>query len=483
MAETELALMSLNEQAHLLRRREISPVELVQRYLDRIEKWDHVLRSYITVCADSALARARKAESEIVAGDYRGLLHGIPFGVKDQMHVAGVPTTLGTRALTESEMMANEDATVVKRLDAQGAIFIGKHNLHELGKGGTSEFSYGQPRNPWNPAFDASSSSTGSGIAAAAGLCSFSLGEDTGGSIRGPAAASGIAGVRPTFGRVSRHGAVMAAYTSDTIGPLARRVADCAVVLEAIAGHDPADPLSSARPVPNYLDGLEGDLRGVKIGIIGEVVRSHYVDAETAENMDAAATVLRSLGATVEEMNIPHVRFSVPLQILTSDADVAAIFIQKYLRKHWAKLDRNLRSRFAAASLIPTTAYNRAMRARVLVRRQILESFENYDALLIPSSSSAPKPINPKAQRMARSDDLVDDLIRWRICEYPFSIANVPAISVPSGFARNGLPLGVQFAARPFQETLMLRIAHAYEQATSWHRQHPALETTLAAQS
>jgi aspartyl-tRNA(Asn)/glutamyl-tRNA(Gln) amidotransferase subunit A len=249
MAE-ELSLLGACEQACLIEKRAISPVELVQGALARIERYDGCLRAYITVCAEQALAAARAAEAEIAAGRYRGPLHGLPFGVKDQLHAEGVRTTLGSRATGLG--LQGEEAFCITRLKRAGAILIGKENLHEFGKGGTHDFPFGQPRNPWNPEYNPAGSSSGSGIAPAAGFSSFSLGEDTGGSVRSPAAANGIVGLRPTFGRVSRHGAVMYGWTADTIGPLGRRVEDIALVLGAIAGHDPRDPLSADEAVPDY---------------------------------------------------------------------------------------------------------------------------------------------------------------------------------------------------------------------------------------
>src|SRR5882757_1799797 len=230
---TDLVYLSGAEQGRLIQSRKISPVELVRAYLDRIEKFDSVLRAWINVRPELALEKARQAEDEISRGAYRGPLHGLPYGVKDQIHAMGFPTTLGTRVLDESETLPPHDATVIERLDAAGAILLGKQNLHEFGKGGTIDFPFGQPRNPWHPRYTASSSSSGSGIAPAAGMCTFSLGEDTGGSIRGPASCNGVVGLRPTYGRVSRFGGVMTAYTTDTIGPLARTVEDVARILHS----------------------------------------------------------------------------------------------------------------------------------------------------------------------------------------------------------------------------------------------------------
>ena len=235
MSDEDLDLASAAEQARLIERKEVSPVDLVRAYLARIERWDSVLRSYITVYGDQALEQARRAEVEIAAGRYRGLLHGIPYGVKDQFCTRGVWTTLGSRIRVEN---LDFDATVIERMNAAGAILLGKQNLNEFGKDGAVTFPYGQPRNPWNLEHTASSSSPGSAIATAAGLCSGSLGEDTGGSIRAPAAAVGVVGLRPTYGRVSRYGGVMYGWTNDTVAPMTRTVEDCALFLRAVAGHD-----------------------------------------------------------------------------------------------------------------------------------------------------------------------------------------------------------------------------------------------------
>ena len=480
MNAEELAFLSCTEQGRLIRERRLSPVELVQVYLDRIRRWDGKLRSYITVCEESALREAREAEAEIAKGRYRGPLHGLPYGVKDQIHAKGVPTTLGTRVLRPEEMMPDHDATVIERLREQGAILLGKHNLHEFGKGGTIDFPYGQPRNPWNLAHTPSSSSSGSGIAPAAGLCSFALGEDTGGSIRGPASCNGVVGMRPTYGRVSRYGGVMEAYTSDTIGPLARTVADCALVLEAIAGHDPRDPLSSTRPVPRYVDHLRNDLRGIKLAVVREIAWSRHVHPEVVDAMRRAIAVLEDLGATVEEISLPYVRFAVPLQLLTSDVDVATMFLRKYLRTRWDAFDRGTRTRLAAACLVPATVYNRAMRARVIVRRQVLDALRVYDGLLGPTTVTPPKRIEAMQEKVESVEDVATRLLERRISTYPFSLANVPAISVPAGFGTDGLPLALQIAGKPFREEVVLRIAHAYEQATPWHARHPDLSKTAA---
>ena len=326
----QLHFLSASEQADLIRKRELSPVDLVRACLARIERYDSRLRAYITVCSEQALVDAKQAEREIAAGKYRGPLHGLPFGVKDQLFSKGVKTTLGTRI--HADLIPDEDATVIARLKAAGAILIGKENLHEFGKGGTNVFPYGQPRNPWNPAHNPAGSSSGSGIAPAAGFSSGSLGEDTGGSIRSPATANGIVGLRPTFGRVSRSGGVMYGWTADTIGPLTRTVEDNALFLQAIAGHDERDLLTSTRPVPDYRAELKGDLKGARLGVVREMTWPEGINPEVRAAMTTAIDVLKSLGATVEDVSLKLARLAVPLQMVTSDSDIASMMLQKYLR-------------------------------------------------------------------------------------------------------------------------------------------------------
>jgi aspartyl-tRNA(Asn)/glutamyl-tRNA(Gln) amidotransferase subunit A len=477
MAE-ELLLLGACEQARLIEKRAISPVELVRSALARIERYDARLRAYITLCSEQALAEARAAEAEIAAGRHRGPLHGLPFGVKDQIHAAGVRTTLGSRATGSG--LEGEEACCIARLRRAGAILLGKENLHEFGKGGTHDFPFGQPRNPWNPDYNPAGSSSGSGIAPAAGFSSFSLGEDTGGSVRSPAAANGIVGLRPTFGRVPRHGGVMYGWTADTIGPLARRVEDVALVLGAIAGHDPRDPLSSDEPVPDYRATLASDLSGMRLGVVREMAFPAGVHPDVRAALEHALEVLRRLGAQVEEVSLPRAKYSVPLQLLTSDVDIAAMFVQKWLRPHWEALDVGTRQRLGAAALVPATVYARANRARVLVRREVLAACSRYDALLAATSLHPPGSIDAVRETVTSKEDMQQKVILRRIGTYPFSMANVPALAVPMGFSGSGLPLSLQIAAKPFAEATVLRIGHAYECATEWHTRHPDLEKTLA---
>lgn len=478
-SQTDLHYMSALEQADLIRTRQISPVDLVTASLDRIEAYDDTLRAWITVNPELALQQARTAETEIAGGSYRGPLHGLPYGVKDQMHAVGFPTTLGTHVLNEEETVAPGDAAAITRLKEAGAILIGKQNLHEFGKGGTIDFPFGQPRNPWNPEYSPSSSSSGSGIAPAAGLCSFSIGQDTGGSVRGPASFNGIVGMRPTHGRISRQGCIMHAYTTDTLGPLGRSVADVAAVLGAISGFDAADVLSARAEVPDFAAGLDVGVKGMRFAVVREMAWGDATDPQVKAAFTRAVDVLAGLGAEIEEVSLPLAKWAVPLQLLTADADVASYFLANYLRDRYERFDRGTRTRLVASSLVPVSIYNRAMRARVLVRAQVMEAIGRYDALLSPTNVAPPKPIEATQERVDIKGELVARLIERRICHYPFSLANVPALTVPMGFSAAGLPMALQIAGKRFDEVTLFRVGAAFEAATDWHRQHPDLERTL----
>ncbi len=476
-AHSPLCYLSAVEQGHLVRSRKVSPVELVQACLDRIARYDRVLRAYITVCAEQALEQARGAEREIAAGNYRGPLHGLPFGVKDQLCTKGVRTTLGSRV--ETGRVVDRDAHVIERMKAAGAILIGKENLHELGKGGTNAFPFGQPRNPWDPERTASSSSSGSGIAPAAGFSSGSIGEDTGGSIRGPAAVCGVVGLRPTYGRVSRDGGVMYAWHSDTVGPATRTVADNALFLSAIAGHDPHDPLTSKRAVPDYAAALGDDLRGLKLAVVKEIAWPDGIDAGVRTAFEHALGVLKELGAQIGEVSLPWAKHAIPLQMLTSDADASSMCLD-ILRTQWDRFDVGTRTRMAASLLVPAPVYSRAMRARAVVRGQILSALESWDAPISPTHLKPPGLIEDTREKVESKEDVAQRLILRRIGTHAFGAANVPTLALPMGFTAGGLPYSLQIAGRPFAEETVYRVGHAYERATPWHERHPDLDRTLA---
>lgn len=478
--ETELAFLTVAEQGRLIRERRISPLELVDLYLTRIEMYDDVLRSYITVDAEGARQAARQAGQEIADGRYRGPLHGIVFGVKDQLWSKRMPTTLAWSGMRNNRTA--EDAAVVESLERAGAILVGKHNLDQFGKGGTINWDFGRARNPWDPDFSPAGSSGGSGAATAAGLCAAALGEDTGGSVRLPASANGLVGIRPTFGRVSRYGGYMYGWTADTIGPLGRSAEDVALFLREIAGHDRRDPLTSRKAVPDYQADLGLGIEALRVGIIDNLVKADGVEADIGRAFDESVSVLAGLGAKVGTTSLPLAHYSVPLLMLTSDADVASAIGRKWLRSHYSQLDPGIRTRLAAAALVPSSAYSTAMRGRAVVRAEVLDRLKDFDILVCPTVPNAPKRISggPAREVSGAGLDFQRDVVLERMFTYPFSLANTPAISIQNGVDSKGLPTGLQLIGRPFAEGLLLRVGAAFQGVTGWHNQHPALEETLA---
>ena len=466
----DLAFADTVTLAARVRERAVSPVELVHAYLDRIDRLDGRLRAYITVCADAALAAARRAEAAVARGETLGPLHGVPFAVKDQFDTAGILTTMGSRLM--ADRVPGETATLVERLEAAGAILLGKLNLTEFALGGTVEFPYGQPRNPWNTDHDPGGSSSGSGIAVAAGLCAFALGEDTGGSVRSPASFCGVVGLRPTWGRLSRHGVVPLCWSMDTPGPLTRTVQDTALVMQVIAGHDPRDPTTSRRSVPDHRAALGAGARGLRIGVARELVASPDVDAEVRDGLVAALGVLKGRGATVEEVSLPLLPLAGAVFMTLADSDGAGLH-QPWLRTRPQDYDRGTRRRLLTASLIPAARYHQAQRARALIRRQLLEALERWDLLAWPTAPQPAPPIARGAAPITAASQVAGRFFARRSYVAPASLASLPAVAVPSGFSRAGLPLSLQLIGRPFGEAPLLAAAHAYEQATGWSRRPP----------
>jgi aspartyl-tRNA(Asn)/glutamyl-tRNA(Gln) amidotransferase subunit A len=463
----DLAFRSVVELAGLVRAREVSPVELVRTYLERIERLDGHLRAYITVLGDAALEAAKRAESAPARGGALGPLHGVPYAVKDQFDAAGVRTTAGSRILEDH--VATETATVVARMNAAGAILLGKLNLTEFALGGTQQFPFGQPRNPWNPDHDPGGSSSGSGIAVAAGLCAASLGEDTGGSVRSPASFCGVVGLRPTWSRVSRHGCVPLCWSMDTPGPLTRTVADTALLLRVIAGRDGHDPTTSRRPVPDYATTLDGGVRGVRIGIIRELTLSEETQDEVRAAVLEAARRLQGLGATVDEISLPLVPLAGAIFMALADSDGAGLH-QHWLRTRPLDYDQGTRRRLLTASLIPAAVYHQAARARALLRRQLDGALASHDLLLCPTAHQAAPPIAAGQAAITSHAQVAGRFFTRRSYVTPAALAGTPAIAVPCGFTAAGLPMSMQLIGRPFAEATVLRAAHAYERDTDWSR-------------
>ncbi len=455
----------------MLRAGELSPVELTSGYLDRISALNDRLGAYITVMGEQAMAQARQAESEIQAGEDRGALHGIPIGIKDIIYTKGVLTSGGSKVL--ADFVPDEDSTIVRRLDDVGAVLLGKLNLSEFAVGGTIDHPFGTPRNPWNTDHTAGGSSSGSGIAAAGGLCAGALGSDTGGSVRGPAGFCGIVGLRPTYGRVTRQGVLAMCWSMDTVGPMTRTVADCALMLNAIAGKDSLDSTSSDASVPDYTMGLGNGVEGLRIGLPSEMFGYEGLDVDVSESVLRAVAALGEQGATSEEMSLPMCANSGAVFIGTADVDCAA-YHAEWLRTKPDDYDWSTRTRLETASLAPAWAYLRAQRARELIRRELTAALEKYDVVILPTGPVAAPTIEASTGKPGGYYQGKLDLGRRRYTS-PAALAGLPALSVPCGFSDAGLPIGMQIIGRAFDEATLFRVGQAYESATEWHARHPAV--------
>ena len=470
MADNNLCYLSATELGEKIAAGDISSVEATEAYLDRIAQLDGNYASYITVTADRAREDARRADAEIAAGNRRGPLHGVPVAVKDQFDTAGILTTNGSSILGEN--IPDSDATIMTRLKEAGTVLLGKLNMSEYASGDAFRHPYGRPRNPWDTRRNPGTSSSGSGAATAAFLCATSLGEDTGGSIRGPAAFCGLVGIRPTLGLVSRHGVFGASWSMDTAGPISRTVTDCAHTLAAIAGHDPSDPQTWDVPVPDYAAALDGDIKGLKIGIVTERVHTDANDPEVRDAVIAATEVLGRLGAEVSEVSLPLIVNSSEISYAIISSDAAMLNWDIISTDRLRELDHNNQVRLLMGSIVPAKAYQKAMRLREALRQQILAALEEVDALIMPASS-VPSTLIPETTGLGTKADVIAGFKGRRGFTAPFNLANLPALSINCGFTASGLPIGLQIAGRAFDETTLFRLAYAYEQATDWGERRP----------
>ena len=470
MDQLEICYMSAADLGRRLRQGEISPVEIVEAHLSRIRATEPTLNSFITLLPDQAMAAARQAERDIQAGRYRGPLHGIPVALKDLYHTGGVRTTSGSR-LFDTHIPA-QDCTVAARFRQAGAILLGKLNMHQFAYGPTGENpDYGPTRNPWNPERITGGSSGGSGSAAAAGQCPITTGSDTGGSIRIPAALCGIVGLKPTYGRVSRHGLTPLAWSMDHPGPMTRTVEDAALTLNLIAGHDPQDPASADRPVPDYAAALTGDLRGLRIA-----APRQYFDAplapEVRQSVNQALTLLESLGAEIREVDFPEFQDAASISTTMLMAEASAAF-RDLLQTDAPRIYEPVRLRLEAGLFISAADYLRAQQARSVFDRAARRLLTDADLIAGPAAPvTAPPLLQQQVQAGEHQLGVVAALTQYT---RPYNISGFPAISVPCGFSPDHLPIGLQLAARPFDEAAALRAAHAYEQATQWHTRRPPL--------
>ncbi len=461
--------LDIAELAPLLRDRSLSPVEVTESYLGRIERLDPRLNTYIRVLPEQAREAAREAETEIGRGDWRGPLHGVPLGLKDLFDLAGVPNTMGSKILRDN--VPEVDATVVTRLKAAGAVILGKHNLHEFAFGITSENPhYGVVRNPWDLDRVPGGSSGGTAAAVAANLCAGGLGSDTGASIRAPASFCGAVGLKPTYSRVSRAGVLPLAWSLDHVGPLARSVADCALLLQAIAGADPRDPTSSTAAVPDFSAGLEQGVAGLRLG----VPREHFFDLlepDVERVVREAIATLEGLGATLEEVSLPH---SVHAQIAGNGimASEAASLHATWLRERSHDYGADVLQRIQGGLLVRATEYLHSQQMRALVQQDFARAFQRVDVVLGPSVPL----VAPRIGRTLEPGgpfDVAPRAIANRLT-VPCNLTGMPAISVPCGFSE-GLPVGLQIMGPAFAEPVVLRVAAAYEAGCNWRCQRPAL--------
>ena len=472
MADETLAFETVARLASLIERREVSPVALVEAYLARIDRLNKRVHAYITVCGESALAEARTAEEEIASGRYRGPLHGIPIGLKDQFYTKGVRTTGGSTI--HADMIPDEDATIVARLKDAGAIVLGKQNMAEFAMGGTRKHPYGNPRNPWDLERIPGHSSSGSGVAVSASMCAAAIGEDTGGSGRFPAAACGISAIRPTYGRVSRHGTFPVSWSMDCASPMGRTAEDCALLLETVAGRDPRDSTSSARPVPRYASALSGDLGELRVGVVKELEPPTSADAGARAAFADGVGVFARLAASVEEVSIPLIGLAAPIFVAICDTDGAHVHFDS-IRERPRDYDSATRARLMAASLVPAGLYNVAQRARGLLRGQMMAALEQVDVLVSPMSFGPTPTLVGEGAVFKSKEDVIARQFGSRSFTTPQSLAGLPALTVPCGFNSVGTPVGLQISGRPFDEQTVLDAGFAFQSATDWHERRPEL--------
>jgi aspartyl-tRNA(Asn)/glutamyl-tRNA(Gln) amidotransferase subunit A len=464
MNAADVAFLTLDAARLLLDEGAVSSVELTTAQLERIAALDERLNAYITVLRDAALAQAAVADKRRRAGE-RGTLLGLPLAVKDLYETAGVRTTAGSRALADT--VPTRDATVVRRLQAAGAVQLGKTNMMEFAYGYPHP-DFGETRNPWDLSRTAGGSSGGSAAAVAAGLAYAALGSDTGGSIRSPAAYCGIVGLKPTYGRVSRAGVVPLSWSLDHAGPLTRTASDCAIVFDAIAGYDPLDPASASPPYAPTVDTLDAPVAGLRVGVVEELF-ARYVAPELRALAEAALRELEQLGVLLERIELPHAREVGPVIMPIIQAEATSF--------HWPLLTTNpadysaaLRENLLRGATVLAKDYLDAQRARRLMQDEVNAALTCVDALVFPTQPI----VAPLLDAYAVGDGVEEDVLDVEIGHT--GLANLtghPALSIPCGFTAAGLPVGLQLTGRWFDEATLLRLAQAYEAATGWRTRRP----------
>ena len=458
----DLTKFSIREVAELVRKKKVSPVELTTACLARIDKANPALNAFITVTAESALKQAREAEAEVMRGKWRGPLHGVPIALKDLFDTAGVRTTGGSGVF--KDRVPTEDAEVVDRLNAAGAVLLGKTNMHEFAFGGTSIVSYfGAVHNPWEVSHIAGGSSGGSAAAVAAGLCYGALGSDTAGSVRLPASHCGIVGLKPTYGLVSIRGVIPLSWSLDHVGPMARTTADTALLLQVIAGYDAQDTTSEEMSVPDYSKALGTRVSSIRIGVPREFFFAD-LDPEIDTAMKEALSVLERITAGIRDVSLLANTMETLRDVVR--AAEAYAYHREYVTKTPELYQPLTLKRIRAGAEVTTPAYIQGRRDLAQVRRTAGKWLESVDVLVTPTL-----PITPPTISDPRADDILPAVRNTS----PFDVNGWPAISLPCGFTSKGLPIGLQIIGPHGGEEVVFQLAHAYEQATDWHKRRPQL--------
>lgn len=462
---TDYADLSLADAAAQIRDKTLSPVDYTRALIERIDTYDSSYNTFVRQTPEMALEHAKQAEADIQAGNWRGALHGVPVGLKDIIDVAGIPTTGHSRILADNVPTA--DAVVTERLKNAGAVLMGKLSTHEFAIGGPSfDLPWPPARNAWNRDYFPGGSSSGSGVAVAAGFMPAALGTDTGGSVRNPASMCGIVGMKATYGRVSRRGVLPLSYSLDHVGPMTRTVTDNAILLGVIAGHDPADPGSARTPVSDFTADLDKGVKGLKIGVIRRFYTQDFeADAEMVRSIENALAILADQGATIHEIDPGSLTdyASANRVILLSEA---YSIHEQWLQERPQDYGALARERIMPGAFLRAVDYVHALRQRTILTQTFNQLLATVDVAITASSMDPACPIE---------DEEMCQTVYGRQARAPFNLTGNPALALPTGFASSGLPLSMQIIGKPFDETMVYRVARAYEKATEWTSKRPQL--------
>jgi len=470
MDSKDLCHLSVAELSRLIRKKEVSPADVVEAHLNLIEALEPALNSFITLLPKKAMEEAKEAEREIQAGQYRGPLHGIPIGLKDLFYVKGVRNTSGSKIF--DHFVPDFNSAMALKLKEAGAILLGKLNLHQFAYGTTGENpDYGNMHNPWNLERITGGSSGGSASAAASGQCTLTMGTDTGGSIRIPSALCGLVGLKPTYGRLSRYGITVLSWSQDHTGPMTRTVGECALVMNAVAGCDPRDPSSASISIPDFTQALTNNIKGLRVGVPKEFFQES-IDSEVESIVRNAIELMGKLGAVIHEISWPMYLESKAISSTILMAEATAYHSQ-LMKQHSSHIDPKVRLRLEAGFFISAVDYLQAQRARRLFYQRSCDLFKEVDLLAGPTVPIPACKIGTEEVQMGNTRlGVIPALSQYT---RPFNLNGFPAITVPCGFSKEGLPIGLQLAGKPFDEMTVLRTAFAYEQATDWHQRRPTI--------